>query len=202
MATPTNPNMNRPSWILCREIQAEIVSKFKEKLDAVDTNYGNEILFKAFKEWRPKFLKLTTIRDVVEVPADAERLAVLEVENARLRAALEGGEPLPDPPESELVSLIEDAIIRGLEKDNAQMVGKALEYVQDLQAKEFLSHLEIEIVPYTIKDTSLEEIILRAPEAIVKKCEAALLKRRQMGRTNPKEPLTWEKEYAGSKAAR
>lgn len=189
---------NRPSWIVCKEIQAEIVSKLKEKLDAIDKSYGDEILFKAFKEWRPSFLKLTTIRDIIEVPADAERLAALETENARLRFALEGGEEIPQE-ESELQGLIRDAIVRGLEKDNAQMVGKALEYVQDLEAKEFLSHLEIEIVPYTIKDTSLEEIILRAPENIVKKCEAALLKRRQQGRSDSKKPLSWEQEYAGSK---
>lgn len=206
------------SWHSRYALIQEMVRTLNEKFTDVPETQADEIFFRILKEWRPTFLRLTRVvvedrnpdtillaraekldkeneslrQQVIGLDSVLRRVDALEVENGLLRRQVE--ETVPEEDKTELQELIRAAIVRGLGKDNAQMVGQALEYVQELEGKEFLSDLQIEIVPYTIKDTSLEEIILRAPEEIVVKCEAALAKRRANGQADPTQPLTWEHE--------
>lgn len=74
------------------------------------------------------------------------------------------------------------AIHGGLDGRDAQMVRQAMNYINDIQAQEYMTSLEVEIVPYTIADTSLSDIVLRAEDSVVEQIEKALALRVQYGR--------------------
>lgn len=82
------------------------------------------------------------------------------------------------------------AIHGGLDGRDAQMVRQAMNYINDIQAQEYMTSLEVEIVPYTIADTSLADIVLRAEDSVVERIEKALALRVQYGRVEDAiEPL-------------
>jgi hypothetical protein len=74
----------------------------------------------------------------------------------------------------------EEAIRTGLQKGDANMVKVYKEMKQEEEAGETLSSIAIDIVPYKIKDTSLKDIVLAAPDYIVLEIEEALAERKRI----------------------
>lgn len=86
----------------------------------------------------------------------------------------------PKPADDEKKSFgadIRKAIANGLSKGDPQMVRAALEYEAEQAGREYLSKLEVSIVPYRIKDDSLAKIVLEAGDEVVAEIEEALLQR-------------------------
>lgn len=77
---------------------------------------------------------------------------------------------------------IQSSLKRGLKQGNAPITKLALEYMEGKQGEAMMSNFALEIVPYTISDTSLANIVLWAEEEVVAEIEAALLERRRNGK--------------------
>jgi hypothetical protein len=90
-------------------------------------------------------------------------------------------EAAADTPEA-MDALILKAIRSGLESSDPQMVRAAMERQSSLAGLEYLKELFVNIVPYTIKDTSLRNIVLKAGDDVVAEIAAALTERRAKGR--------------------
>lgn len=69
------------------------------------------------------------------------------------------------------------AINEGLDAANPQMVRAAMDYEAEQAGREYLSQLDVQIVPYKIKDDSLAKIVLEASDDVVAEVEEALKKR-------------------------
>lgn len=54
---------------------------------------------------------------------------------------------------------------------------RALDYEAEQAGREYLSKLEVQIVPYRIKDDSLTKIVLEAGDNVIEEVEEALRKR-------------------------
>lgn len=180
------------SWFDRKTYVHDLHAAINEVLKGLTRDTSEQIMYEAISDWNHYFLKRTSIVSEEIVPPQVvtdlqAQVLAQEAELLKLR-----GEAV----EESLTPHIRSSILAGLREKNATMVRAAIEYQQSMEAEQFLSNLTINIIPYTIKDTSLEEIILRAPEEIVAKCEAALIKRRRTGRSDPSLPLRWEEEEA------
>jgi regulator of protease activity HflC (stomatin/prohibitin superfamily) len=70
------------------------------------------------------------------------------------------------------------SIKAGLDQNNPQMVRAAMDYESEQAGKAYLSQLDVQIVPYRIKDDSLAKIVLEAGDDVIEEVEEALKKRR------------------------
>lgn len=93
-------------------------------------------------------------------------------------------EELPEESEfdwlDEIDEDIEASVKAGLKAANPRMVEVAMQLRQQRETGQVLKDLQIEIVPYRIKDTSLRKIILEAPDYIIDEVEEALKERRRL----------------------
>jgi hypothetical protein len=85
------------------------------------------------------------------------------------------GSLLPD----DIETLTQDAIMNGLAQGNANMVKVVSELIESEQVGEFMSNLTINVVPFTIPDTELTNIVLKADDEVVGKIKTALKVREQ-----------------------
>lgn len=80
---------------------------------------------------------------------------------------------------NEIASMLEDAIKTGLVKGDPGMVGRVLEIQRQEELAESFNDFTVNIVPFTIPDTSLREIVLRCPDNILEEILDALAERRR-----------------------
>lgn len=76
--------------------------------------------------------------------------------------------------------LLADAIRTGLEKADANMVRVTNDIMNQAEVDDAFSHFEVDIVPYEIPDTSLTQIVLKAPQYVIDEIMEALAERRRL----------------------
>lgn len=72
---------------------------------------------------------------------------------------------------------LRDAIDRSLERGDPNAIRVVSELVRSEEARKHFTNIKITIVPYTIKDTSLTEIVMKAPDYVIKEIKEALIRR-------------------------
>lgn len=79
----------------------------------------------------------------------------------------------------EIAGMLDDAIKTGLIKGDPGMVTRVLEIQRQEELAESFTNFEVHIVPFTIPDTSLREIVLRCPDSVLEEILDALTERRK-----------------------
>lgn len=72
---------------------------------------------------------------------------------------------------------LKQAIDRSLERADPNAIRVVSELIRTEEARKHFSNIQIEIVPYRIRDTSLTEIIMKAPDYVIEEVREALVKR-------------------------
>ncbi len=79
---------------------------------------------------------------------------------------------------------LKEAIERGLERGDANMVRVVNDMIIQEEGMEILRDLQVNIVPYEIADVSLRNIVLKAPDYVVREIEDALIERKKKDMAN------------------
>ena len=81
---------------------------------------------------------------------------------------------------AEMDLLLQEAIEAGLRKGDANMVRAYNEIRSRETSEDVFASLAIEITNYTVADTSLQKIVLEAPDYIIDEIYAALAERKRL----------------------
>lgn len=74
---------------------------------------------------------------------------------------------------------VKNAIKTGLAENNPQIVRVAMDYLAEQEGRDYMSSLDVEVVPYRIADTSITRIIQECDEDLLEQIEEALAERRR-----------------------
>lgn len=84
---------------------------------------------------------------------------------------------VPEAPSQDIGDKILAAIHTGLDQGNAQVIRAAMDYEAERAGRDYLKDLAVNIVPYRVKDASLEKIIREADLDVVKTLQVAITQR-------------------------
>ena len=116
--------------------------------------------------------------DIIDILNEALRISYKNnvIVKLKKRDADEGDEE--DQEEESLDQRMKQALDRAIQNSDAQMLRACLDYRDEQMGKEYLSQLNVNVVPYKIRDDSLLKIVIEADDRIVDEMEEALKKRR------------------------